>query len=104
MPRRRSVRMIRTAISPRLATSTLSKIVTWSHPEDAVGHRLHRRLADETERQAEHVARVAGLDDPVVPQPRRRVVRVTLAFVLITDRRLELLLVLDAPRLTAALD
>ena len=44
----RNVRITRTAISPRLATRTVSKSceVIGSHPEDAVGHRLQRSLRD----------------------------------------------------------
>jgi hypothetical protein len=36
MPRLRSVRMMRTAISPRLAMRTFVMVVMRSHPEDAV--------------------------------------------------------------------
>ncbi|SHX12403.1 Uncharacterised protein [Mycobacteroides abscessus subsp. abscessus] len=46
IPMARNVRMTRTAISPRLATRTVSKVFFISHPEHAVGHRLERSLRD----------------------------------------------------------
>ena len=55
-------------------------------------------------REAEHAARVGGVDDAVVPQPRGGEVRVALALVLRADRRLERLLVLGAPGAALGLD
>src|ERR1700710_1568362 len=125
MPSRRSVRITRTAISPRLATRTVENTLTtpasnaggvagtagdafdsaWGalHPEDAVGDRLQRRVGGGGQGEPEHVAGVPGVDDPVVPQPRGRVVRVALVLVLGPDRCLELLFRFRAPLLPARL-
>ncbi len=56
------------------------------------------------EREPEHPARVGGVDDAVVPQPRAGVVRMALALVLRADRRPERLLVLRAPLPALGLD
>src|SRR5690349_4350357 len=97
MPIARRVRITRTAISPRLATSTVSNIlrVIASHPEDAVGHRLERRVRGDRERKSHHGSGVRRVDDAVVPQPRGRVVGVALMFVLLADGRLERLLLVS---------
>ena len=47
--------------------------------------------------EAEHAARVGRIDDAVVPQPRRRVLRAALGFVLLADRRLERVFLVGAP-------
>src|SRR2546426_1039647 len=86
MPKRAQVRMTRTAISPRLATSTerigrgelMKRTVKSLHPVHGTrtGHRqLHRA---DREAKSEHVARVRRLDQAVVPQPRRAVVGIGL--------------------------
>src|SRR5258705_9458617 len=93
MPIARSVRMTRTAISPRLATRTVWKVIA-SHPEYAVGDRLERGLSDDRQRQPQDGSGVGGIDDPVIPQPGRGVIGIALAFVLFADRRLELLFLL----------
>src|SRR3954471_21859944 len=93
IPIARSVWMTLTAISPRLATRTVWKIIT-SHPEHAVGNRLERRLPDDRKRQPQNGSGVGRIDHPVVPQPRRRVVGIALIFVLLTDGRLELFFLL----------
>src|SRR5690606_21587894 len=120
---RRSVRMIRTAISPRLATSTaggspvrqagacprgpvvvivnLSSDTVGSHPEDAVAHGLQRCAAGGRQAQAEHGAGVRGVDHAVVPQPGGGVVGFALLLVLLADGRLEALLLLGAPLFAA---
>src|SRR4051812_29701752 len=84
-PSTRQVRAMRTAISPRLAMSSFMA----SHAKHAVAaraadlRRRHRR-----EREPQHVARVAGIDDPVVPDlPRREECRRFLEH-LIEERRL----------------
>src|SRR5690606_17593075 len=82
MPIRRRVLITRTAISPRLATSTVSKVpvpgvvpvvgagvMVWSHPEHAVGDRLQRGLADDREGEPDNGSGVGRVDHPVVPQP-----------------------------------
>src|SRR3954466_9686210 len=96
IPMARNVRMTRTAISPRLATRTVSKVweVISSHPEDAVGHGLQRSLCNDRKCQADHRSGVGGIDDAVVPQPCRGVVRVALVLVLLADGRLERLFLL----------
>src|ERR1700761_8714240 len=87
IPMTRSVRITRTAISPRLATRTVSKVLevlevskvfevlrllgTPPHPEYAVGDRLERRLAHDAKGQPEHGSGVRGVDHTVIPQPRR---------------------------------
>src|SRR5262249_50203467 len=85
--------MTRTAISPRLATRTLSK-VTASHPEHAVGDGLERRLPDDRKRQPEHGSGVGGVDHPVIPEPGSGVVGIALMLVLRADGRLEFLFLL----------
>src|SRR6195952_2527890 len=124
MPISRRVRITRTAISPRFATSTVSNIVStphrgslrkttrtcwrkspWrrSHPEDAVADVLEGRVGARGQGQAEHGAGLRGVDHAVVPEPRRGVVGVALELVLVADRRLERLLVGGRPVLTAGL-
>src|SRR5580704_18545015 len=88
MPSRSRVAMIRTAISPRLATRTLLKLFPGtgtSHPEDAVAGRLERGVGGHGQREPEDPAGVGRVDDPVVPQPGGRVVRVALVLVLLAD-------------------
>src|SRR5918993_3883212 len=94
---------MRTAISPRLATRTLPKVVgfTGSHPEDAVGRRGHRRVRGDREPHTEDAARVDRVDHAVVPQPRGGVVGRALALVLVADRRRERLLLGGRPRAAA---
>ena len=66
IPRLRHVRMMRRAISPRLAMSSRS-IIGASHPEHAVAA-LAPALVGEHGRQGDtkHVASVAWIDEPVV--------------------------------------
>src|SRR4051794_1021738 len=98
----RRVRFTRTAISPRLATSTVSNIRS-SHPEDAVAELAQRRIGARGEGEPEHGAGLRGIDDAVVPEAGGGVVRVTLVLVLLADRRLERLFVLGRPLLAAGL-
>ena len=109
MPMRRAVRMIRQAISPRLAIRILANI-------DACAIRYIRntpKLASarcgaferSARRSAEAPARSARLgrvDDAVVPQPRAGVIGMALGLVLRADRRLERRLLLRAPVLRRA--
>src|SRR6476661_9785681 len=81
MPISRSVRITRTAISPRLATSTVSNMSWPLHPEDAVADVFQRGVGARGERQAEHGAGLCGVDHAVVPEPGGGVVRVTLELV-----------------------
>src|SRR5579862_612388 len=88
MPSRSRVAMIRTAISPRLAIRTLLKVVPGtgtSHPEDAVAGRLERGAGGRRQREPEDPAGAGRVDDPVVPQPGGRIVRVALVLVLLAD-------------------
>src|SRR5690349_21568039 len=65
----RAVRRMRSAISPRLATSSF-RITKRSHPEDAeAAASLDRRGGDGGQGDAEHRAGVARVDDAVVVQP-----------------------------------
>src|SRR6267378_4017197 len=89
IPMVRSVRMTRTAISPRLAIRTVSNAIS-SHPEHAIGNRLERRLPDDRKREPQHGSGIGRIDHPVVPEPGGRIVRVALVFILLTNRRLEL--------------
>src|SRR6185312_12428164 len=103
MPNRRSVPITRTAISPRLATSTVSNsgvpargvpaggaskllsVIGGSHPEDAErGVRQGFGGAD-VQGEAEHSAGVGGVDDAVVPEPGGGIIWVALGFVLLAD-------------------
>src|SRR5271166_2809818 len=88
MPIAFSVRITRTAISPRLATRTVSNPTT-SHPEDAVGNRLDGCIRHNRKRKTDNRSGVGGIDHAVVPKPGRRIVRVALVLVLCTDRGLE---------------
>src|ERR1700743_704378 len=94
MPIVASVRMIRTAISPRFAMRIL---LNWTgcstvddplHPEDAVAGVVERRVRRGGQGQAQHAASVDGVDDAVVPEPGGRVVGAALGFVLLADRGL----------------
>ena len=44
------------------------------------------RVRDRGQRQAQHAARVERIDDAIVPEPRRGIVRMSLALVLLADR------------------
>src|SRR4051812_33291339 len=120
MPIARSVRITRTAISPRLATSTVSNTISallgafarkssWvpssrSHPEDAVAELAQRRVGARRQGQPQHGAGLRGVDHAVVPQAGGGVVGVALVLVLLPDRHLERLLVLGRPFLAARLE
>src|SRR3954466_4449941 len=103
MPIARRVRITRTAISPRLATRTVSNIRS-SHPEDAVAELAQRRVGARGEGETEHGAGLRGVDHAVVPEAGGGVVRVALVLVLVADRRLERLLLLGGPFLAAGLE
>src|SRR5215510_2625604 len=75
-----------------------------SHAEDAEARLGYGLFEAERETQRETAARVDGIDDAVVPEPRGGVVRIALFFVLLADRRLECGLFLGAPRAALALD
>src|SRR5262245_6214126 len=106
-PRRRAVRITRQAISPRLAMRRdVIILITnpWSHSEDAVRLlALVRPAGRRRERQREHLPRVDGIDDTVVPQSRARIGRVPLRLVLRADLVAEAALVFLRPGLAATL-
>src|SRR6476661_1036021 len=83
MPISRSVRITRTAISPRLATSTVSNMSWPLHPEDAVADVFEGGVGAGGESQAEDGAGLGGIDDAVVPESGRGVVGVPLRLVLV---------------------
>src|SRR5579883_1676680 len=102
MPILRAVRKMRQAISPRLAMRRLriilvSAIVVPSHPEETEACVLLRRIAHGRETEAEDPARLERIDHAIVPEPRRGVIRMALALVLVADRLLERLLLLCRP-------
>src|SRR3546814_1087428 len=114
MPIAFAVRMIRRAISPRVAmrrddimTSTppppscgrspspcrgglCSAFLSSSHPEQAEARvRGDRGIEAGGNGEAEHVAGLDRVDDPVVPQPGGGVVRIAFVLVALADRGLE---------------
>src|SRR6516165_9433254 len=98
MPRRRAVRTTRRAISPRLATRREPIIV--SHPEYAEARRFgNGRVQAGRDRQAQYVAGLDRVDDPVVPQPGAGMVGIALFLVALANRRLECRLLRCAPAL-----
>src|SRR6185369_6619256 len=88
MPRRRQVAAMRQAISPRLAMRILRIFRALAetirlHPEHAEARRLGRHAVGQRKAQPQHVACLRRLDDAVVPQPRRGIVGIALALVLL---------------------
>src|SRR5262249_59362300 len=74
------------------------------HAEHAEALLLDRRVQARRDRQPEHAPRIGRIDDAVVPEPRRRVVWMALALVLLADRRLECVFFFAAPRLAGRLE
>src|SRR5277367_3323616 len=72
MPSRRQVRMMRTAISPRLATSREPIIA--SHPVDGSMFGQVDLARSQREAETHHVPRLPRLDDSVVPEPGGRII------------------------------
>src|SRR5277367_3062018 len=72
MPSRRQVRMMRTAISPRLATRREPIIA--SHPVDGSMFGQIDLARREGEAETQHVTGLPRLDDPVVPKSGGRVI------------------------------
>src|SRR6266700_572457 len=95
--------MTRTAISRPFSRRPLLNTGA-SHPEDAVAGGVERGVGRHRQGQAEHPAGVGGVDDPVVPQPGCRVVRVALRLVLVADGLLERLFLLRRPVSATRLD
>src|SRR5688572_18072801 len=87
-PRRRAVRMMRRAISPRLAMSRESIIAL--HPEQAEARALgDGGVEGGGEGQPQDVAGLGRVDHPVVPEPSGGVVGVAFRFIAGADGRLE---------------
>src|SRR6185369_16928975 len=80
------------------------EVIVRSHPEDAELRRTDRLVHRRRERQPERHARIDGIEDAVVPQPRRGVVGMALALVLIADRLLEFLFLFLGPGAAFGLD
>src|SRR3989442_11225947 len=102
-PRRSAVRMIRRAISPRLAISIFSN--TGLHPEEAES-RLpwDRRVERGCEGEAEQIACLDWIDDPIIPESRSGKIGVALILVFLPDRRLGSLNLLWRPACGIAVD
>src|SRR4051812_40361973 len=89
---------------PWRSRASAADILRSLHAEDAEARLLERGLLHDFEREPEHAARVGGVDDAVVPQPGAGVIGVSLALVLLANRRLEAFLFLRGPLAAAALD
>src|SRR5450631_1915 len=74
------------------------------HAEDAEARLFDGRIQGCSESEAEDPARVGRVDDAVVPEPRRRIVRMALPLVLLADRILERILVRLRPLLAFRLE
>src|SRR5258708_4531432 len=102
-PRRSAVRMIRRAISPRLAISILSN--TGLHPEEAESRlRWDWRVERSREGKAKHIACLDRIDNPVIPESRSGKIGVAFILVFPPDRRLESLHLLWCPVRGIAVD
>src|SRR5215469_10612080 len=92
--------MTRQAISPRLAISIFENTAR-SHAENAeagaVMPLVDRRVERGGEAERQHVPRLRGIDDAVVPEPRAGVIGMALHLVLLPDRRFELIFRGGAP-------
>src|ERR1700731_133722 len=103
IPSRRSVEKTRTAISPRFATITVSNMSSL-HPKDAVGRLAEGSVRTRAQCQGQNGARVEGIDDAVVPEPRGGIVRVALGLVALANGSAEGLLLLRTPLFAASLE
>src|SRR5262245_59709597 len=106
-PMRLAVRRMRQAISPTLAINSFWKrrASDTSTPDNAEAGRLWRRRVEPGgERQSEHGTGISGVDDPIIPQPRRGVIGMALPLVLLAQRSLESLLIGRAPAAAPGLD
>src|SRR5580704_13164479 len=86
MPRRRALRKMRQAISPRFATSRLLINVPSPaalHAEHTVRGALLGCVAHRRQRQRQDPSGIGGIDHAIVPQARRGVVGMSLALVLL---------------------
>src|SRR4029077_1066919 len=72
--------------------------------KDAESRLLDRCIQGCRNCEAEHAPCIDRIDDAVVPEARRRVVRMALALVLLADRRLERVFLFLRPGLAGCLD
>src|SRR5690242_6075676 len=101
MPSAFAVRMMRRAISPLLAMSRLSIIAT-SHPKEAETRPFGDRCIQAGGKsKAQHITRLARIDDAVVPETCSGVIGIALGLVAGADRRLEGFFIFDWPCLPA---
>jgi hypothetical protein len=75
-----------------------------SQPEHAEACLRNGRVQRRGDREAEDVAGLDRIDDPVVPQARRGEIGVALVLVFLADRGLESLLLLRRPLVGVAVD
>src|SRR5450631_814947 len=100
IPKRRAVRMMRRAISPRFAMSSDS--ITRLHPKQTESRPFRDRLVQGRGKcQAQNIARLSRIDDPVVPQASRCIVRIAFRLVTSAHRRLERSLLVGRPEFVA---
>src|SRR3546814_14201108 len=99
---RRAVRMMRQAISPRLAMSSF-RIIGTSHPEHAEARLLDRGVECSGEAEGQNLPCPGGMNDAIVPESRGSIERVALLLEPVEYRLLEGGLLLGTPRLAATL-
>src|SRR5438067_8263986 len=63
-----------------------------------------RRVQAGRQRQAQHVAGLDGIEDSVIPQPRRSMIRIAFVLVFLANGSLELLHLLLRPLVGIAVD
>src|SRR5919107_1422857 len=104
IPRRLAVRMMRQAISPRLAMRTEGRLsftiaLFPLHSEDAEAGLRHRRVERCRKRQSQDTSRLGGQDDPVVPESGCGIIGAALLLIPVSNRRLESFFLFSAPAL-----
>src|SRR5215469_8313038 len=111
MPILRAVRKMRQAISPRLATRRLRIMFAmrvarmWPlHAEEPETRVLVRRVAHGCERERQDPPCLQRIDHAIVPEPRRSVVGMALALVLLANRLFESILLLGRPTAARSLE
>src|SRR6202521_4025386 len=96
--------MVTSPIGPCLSIATALIDSSPSHAEDAEARLLDGRVESRREGEPQDSARIDGIDDAVVPQPRRGVVGMALLLVLLANRGLERFLLRLGPFLALGLD
>src|SRR5579884_1499886 len=97
-----AVRIMRQAISPRLAMRILEN--KGLHPEHAESRRLHRRVQRGGDAEAQDHARISGIDDAVIPKPCAGIIGMALMLELLADWRLHRLFVFWRPAFARGFD